>query len=97
MILLKRMPEGKAPAHPLGTLAEDREPRPLRLRRVIERDLDARLQHVFAAFEGEPFATSSLSVRSTARAPETASTSRRRFRDLRSATQAPASCAISGW
>jgi predicted unusual protein kinase regulating ubiquinone biosynthesis (AarF/ABC1/UbiB family) len=60
MIQLGRASQGEAP-HPLGTLAEDREPLPFRrLRRVIEQDLDARLQDVFAAFEEEPFAIASL-------------------------------------
>jgi predicted unusual protein kinase regulating ubiquinone biosynthesis (AarF/ABC1/UbiB family) len=61
MIQLERMPHGEAPAHPLGTLPEYLEPLPFRrLRRVIEQDLEARLQGVFAAFDEEPFAIASL-------------------------------------
>jgi predicted unusual protein kinase regulating ubiquinone biosynthesis (AarF/ABC1/UbiB family) len=52
---------GEASARALGTLSEAREPIPLRrLRRVIEQDLDARLQDVFAAFDEQPFAIASL-------------------------------------
>jgi predicted unusual protein kinase regulating ubiquinone biosynthesis (AarF/ABC1/UbiB family) len=60
MIQLERT-SGDAPMRPLGTLTEPREPVPLRrLRRVIEQDLDARLQDVFSAFDEEPFAIASL-------------------------------------
>ena len=52
---------GEAPVRPLGTLVEAREPLPLRrVRRVIEQDLDARLQDMFSAFDEQPFAISSL-------------------------------------
>jgi ABC1 atypical kinase-like domain len=61
MIQLEPMLQGEAPAHPLGTLAEGREPLPFpRLRRVVEQDLDTRLQDAFAGFEEEPFAIASL-------------------------------------
>jgi predicted unusual protein kinase regulating ubiquinone biosynthesis (AarF/ABC1/UbiB family) len=54
-------PSGEAQARPLGTLIEDREPLPFRaVLRVIEQDLDTRMQDVFAVFEEEPFATASL-------------------------------------
>jgi predicted unusual protein kinase regulating ubiquinone biosynthesis (AarF/ABC1/UbiB family) len=60
MIELQR-PAGAAQARPLGTLTEDREPLPFRVvRRVIEEDLDTRVQDVFAGFEEEPFAIASL-------------------------------------
>jgi ABC1 atypical kinase-like domain len=60
MIELQR-PSGEALARPLGTLSEDRAPLPFRaVRRVIEDDLDTRVQDVFAAFEEEPFAIASL-------------------------------------
>jgi predicted unusual protein kinase regulating ubiquinone biosynthesis (AarF/ABC1/UbiB family) len=61
MVQLERAPQGEAPARPLGTLREDREPFPFRrVRRVIEQDLDARLQEVFPAFDEEPFALASV-------------------------------------
>ena len=48
-------------ARPLGTLTVERDPLPFRaVRRVVEQDLDARVQDVFAAFEEEPFAFASL-------------------------------------
>ena len=54
-------PSGEAPARPLGTLTVDRDPLPFRaVRRVIEQDLDTRVQDVFAAFDEEPFAIASL-------------------------------------
>jgi predicted unusual protein kinase regulating ubiquinone biosynthesis (AarF/ABC1/UbiB family) len=54
-------PSGEAQARPLGTLVEDRESLPFRaVRRVIEQDLDTRVQDVFADFEEEPFAVASL-------------------------------------
>ena len=60
MIQLQR-PSGDAQARPLGTLTEVREPLPFRaVRRVIEQDLDTRVQDVFAAFDEEPFASASL-------------------------------------
>jgi predicted unusual protein kinase regulating ubiquinone biosynthesis (AarF/ABC1/UbiB family) len=52
---------GDAPGRPLGALLEAREPLPLsRVRRVIEQDLEARVQDVFSAFEEQPFAIASL-------------------------------------
>jgi predicted unusual protein kinase regulating ubiquinone biosynthesis (AarF/ABC1/UbiB family) len=52
---------GQAPARPLGALPEAREPLPFgRVRRVIEQDLDARLQDVFSDFDERPFAIASL-------------------------------------
>jgi ABC1 atypical kinase-like domain len=60
MIQLERTSDG-APARPLGALPEAREPVPLpRVRRVIEQDLDARLQDVFSGFDEQPFAIASL-------------------------------------
>ena len=60
MIQLERA-SGQAPARPLGALLEAREPLPLpRVRRVIEQDLDARLQDVFSVFDEQPFAIASL-------------------------------------
>jgi predicted unusual protein kinase regulating ubiquinone biosynthesis (AarF/ABC1/UbiB family) len=60
MVQLERT-SGEARGRPLGALVEAREPLPLpRVRRVIEQDLDARLQAVFSAFDEEPFAISSL-------------------------------------
>ena len=54
-------PSGEAPARPLGTLTVERDPLPFRVvRRVIEQDLDTRVQDVFAAFDEEPFAIASL-------------------------------------
>jgi len=45
----------------LGALVEAREPLPLRrVRRVIEQDLDARLQDIFSSFDEQPFAIASL-------------------------------------
>jgi hypothetical protein len=60
MVQLERA-SGEAPPAPLGTLAEARDPIPLRrLSRVVEQDLDARLHDVFSDFEEEPFAIASL-------------------------------------
>jgi predicted unusual protein kinase regulating ubiquinone biosynthesis (AarF/ABC1/UbiB family) len=60
MVQLERA-SGEAPVRPLGALVEAREPLPLpRVRRVIEQDLDARLQDMFSAFDEQPFAISSL-------------------------------------
>ena len=54
-------PSGDALERPLGTLVADREPLPFRaVRRVIEQDLDTRVQDLFADFEEEPFAIASL-------------------------------------
>jgi predicted unusual protein kinase regulating ubiquinone biosynthesis (AarF/ABC1/UbiB family) len=45
----------------LGALVEAREPLPLRrVQRVIEQDLDARLQDIFSSFDEQPFAIASL-------------------------------------
>jgi predicted unusual protein kinase regulating ubiquinone biosynthesis (AarF/ABC1/UbiB family) len=45
----------------LGGLIEARDPLPLpRVRRVIERDLDARLNDIFSDFEEQPFAIASV-------------------------------------
>ena len=60
MIQLQRAP-AHAPAHPPGALPESREPLPFgRVRRVIEQDLDARLQDVFSVIDEQPFAIASL-------------------------------------
>jgi len=60
MIELER-PSGGGSARALGTLPEARETVPFRrLRRVIEQDLDTRLEDVFAAFDEQPFAIASL-------------------------------------
>ena len=60
MIQLERA-SGEAPARPLGALAYAPEPVPWRdVRRVIEQDLDARLQDMFSAFDEQPFAIASL-------------------------------------
>jgi predicted unusual protein kinase regulating ubiquinone biosynthesis (AarF/ABC1/UbiB family) len=60
MVQLERA-SGETPGRPLGALLEVREPLPLsRVRRVIEQDLDARLQDMFSAFEEQPFAIASL-------------------------------------
>ena len=54
-------PSGEALERPVGTLVEDREPLPFRaVRRVIEQDLDTRVQDLFADFDEEPFAIASL-------------------------------------
>jgi predicted unusual protein kinase regulating ubiquinone biosynthesis (AarF/ABC1/UbiB family) len=61
MIQFERTSELEAPVRALGTLPEERKPFPLRnVRRVIEQDLDARWQDVFAVFDEEPFAIASL-------------------------------------
>lgn len=55
------MPSGNARARPLGALVEGRKTLPLgRVRRVIEQDLDARLDDAFSAFDERPFAVASL-------------------------------------
>jgi predicted unusual protein kinase regulating ubiquinone biosynthesis (AarF/ABC1/UbiB family) len=60
MVQLERA-SGGAPGRRLGALVEAREPLPLsRVRRVMEQDLDARVQDMFSAFEELPFAISSL-------------------------------------
>jgi ABC1 atypical kinase-like domain len=60
MIELQR-PSGEAVARPLGTPTVDRDRIPFRaVRRVIEQDLDTRVQDVFAALDEQPFAISSL-------------------------------------
>ena len=60
MVQLERA-SGEASGRQLGALVAAREPLPLsRVRRVIEQDLDARLQEVFSAFEEQPLAISSL-------------------------------------
>ena len=62
MIQLDRI-SGGAPVHPVGTLPQAREPLPLRrVRRVIEQDLDARLQDIFSSFDERPFAIASSGV-----------------------------------
>ena len=61
MTQFEKASQDEAPAPRLGVLPEDPEPLPLRdVRRVVERDLDARLQDVFAVFDEEPFAIASL-------------------------------------
>jgi predicted unusual protein kinase regulating ubiquinone biosynthesis (AarF/ABC1/UbiB family) len=61
MVQFERVSPGDAPTASLGTLAEDREPLALRrVRGVIEKDLDARVQDLFTVFEEEPFAIASL-------------------------------------
>jgi predicted unusual protein kinase regulating ubiquinone biosynthesis (AarF/ABC1/UbiB family) len=61
MVQFEAVSEREAPMRPLGTLPKDPKPLSLRsVRRVIEQDLDARLQDVFAVFEEEPFAMASL-------------------------------------
>ena len=61
MVQLDRTPQGEAPARPLGSLREDREPLAWRrVRGVIEQDLDERVQDVFDAFDEQPFAIASL-------------------------------------
>jgi predicted unusual protein kinase regulating ubiquinone biosynthesis (AarF/ABC1/UbiB family) len=61
MIQLERTPRREAPTRALGALPEAREPIPMRrVRRVVEQDLDARMQDVFPVFDEEPFAISSL-------------------------------------
>lgn len=61
MVQFERVSPSDAPAGSLGTLAEEREPLAFRrVRGVIEKDLDARVQEVFAVFEQEPFAIASL-------------------------------------
>jgi predicted unusual protein kinase regulating ubiquinone biosynthesis (AarF/ABC1/UbiB family) len=57
MVAFERERSGTA----LGTLRVDREPVPFaRLRRVLERELDAPIRELFADIEQEPFAMSSL-------------------------------------
>jgi predicted unusual protein kinase regulating ubiquinone biosynthesis (AarF/ABC1/UbiB family) len=54
-------PSGEEPARALGAPVQARAPLPLpRVRRVIEQDLDARLQDVFSVFDEQPFAIASL-------------------------------------
>ena len=61
MVELQRVSQSDTPSAPLGTLPQEREPVPWRhLRRVIEQDLDARVQDVFADFDEKPFAIASL-------------------------------------
>jgi hypothetical protein len=61
MVELQRVSQSDAPSARLGTLPEEREPVPWRrLRGVIEQDLDARVQEVFADFDEKPFAIASL-------------------------------------
>jgi predicted unusual protein kinase regulating ubiquinone biosynthesis (AarF/ABC1/UbiB family) len=61
MVELQVVSQSDTPSSPLGTLLEDREPVPLhRLKRVIEQDLDARVQDVFADFDEKPIAIASL-------------------------------------
>ena len=75
MIQLERA-SGEAPGRRLGALVDAREPLPLRrVRQVVERDLDARLQDIFSGFDEQP-SRSRPSVRSIARAYATASVSR---------------------
>jgi predicted unusual protein kinase regulating ubiquinone biosynthesis (AarF/ABC1/UbiB family) len=60
MVQLERA-SGEAPGRALGALVGAREPLPLpRVRRVIEQDLDAPLQHMFSAFDEQPFAIASV-------------------------------------
>jgi predicted unusual protein kinase regulating ubiquinone biosynthesis (AarF/ABC1/UbiB family) len=55
------VPSANAPARPLGALVEGRKTLPVgRVRRVIEQDLDARLDDAFSAFDERPFAVASL-------------------------------------
>jgi predicted unusual protein kinase regulating ubiquinone biosynthesis (AarF/ABC1/UbiB family) len=61
MVELQRMSQSDVTSVALGTLPEEREPVPWRrLRAVIEQDLDARVQDIFADFEEKPFAIASL-------------------------------------
>lgn len=61
MVELQRVSESDVPSFALGTLPEEREPVAWRrLKGVIEQDLDARVQDVFADFEEKPFAIASL-------------------------------------
>ena len=61
MVELQRVSQSDAPSFALGTLPEERQPVAWRrLRGVIEQDLDARVQAVFADFEEKPFAIASL-------------------------------------
>ena len=61
MVELQRVSQSDAPSSPLGTLPAEREPVAWRrLRGVIEQDLDARVQEVFADFDEKPFAIASL-------------------------------------
>jgi predicted unusual protein kinase regulating ubiquinone biosynthesis (AarF/ABC1/UbiB family) len=60
MIQLERA-SGEAPGRRLGALVDAREPLPLRrVRQVVERDLDARLQDIFSGFDEQPCAIASL-------------------------------------
>ncbi|MGZ6564670.1 MAG: AarF/UbiB family protein [Solirubrobacteraceae bacterium] len=61
MVELQRVSQSDAPSARLGTLPAEREPVAWRrLRGVIEQDLDARVEEVFADFEEKPFAIASL-------------------------------------
>jgi len=61
MVELQRAPQSDAPSFALGTLPEEWEPVAWRrLRGVIEQDLDARVEDVFADFDEKPFAIASL-------------------------------------
>jgi predicted unusual protein kinase regulating ubiquinone biosynthesis (AarF/ABC1/UbiB family) len=61
MVELQRVSQSDVPSSTLGTLPEERKPVPWRrMRGVIEQDLDARVQDVFAEFEEKPFAIASL-------------------------------------
>jgi predicted unusual protein kinase regulating ubiquinone biosynthesis (AarF/ABC1/UbiB family) len=61
MVQLERTPEGEGAGRPLGSLRQDRKPLAWRrVRGVIERNLEARVQEVFSAFDEQPFAIASL-------------------------------------
>jgi predicted unusual protein kinase regulating ubiquinone biosynthesis (AarF/ABC1/UbiB family) len=71
MVQLERTEQGETSAHPLGSMTEDREPFAWRrVKGVIEHDLDARIDEVFADFEREPFAIASLGQVHSARTRE---------------------------
>jgi predicted unusual protein kinase regulating ubiquinone biosynthesis (AarF/ABC1/UbiB family) len=61
LVQLDRPPEGGRSRPALGALPDGARALPFgRVRRVIERDLDARVGELFAAVDEEPFAVASL-------------------------------------
>ena len=71
MVQLERAPAGEAPARPLGTLSEERKPITWKtVKKVVEQELDTRLDKAFESFDEEPFALSSLGQVHRARTSE---------------------------
>ena len=96
MVDFQRVSQDDVPSFALGTLPEEREPVPWRrLRGVIEQDLDAWAQEVFADFEEKPFAIASLGQvhRACTRDGEQVAV-KVQHPDI--ADRSPATCAMSG-